>query len=349
MRARWLVLAILGSSTANAEPAELSIWYRSSEACPTAEAFFERLSQLGRRARLAGAGDNIDFVVTLGGAGDGSFGRLERQAESGTIAIREVQAPKCEEVAEALALSLDLALAPMQAPAAGPQPPPPVAPAPATTASLPATASPTVANDDDPPPPAAPPVEDTDAGPAVGAQALILTGIAPNAMFGGALSVELALPFGMSARLSGYAGWGQSTVEKGDLEHQLIAARLEGCSPRLGWSAWELGVCLGVDAGLLRAEYSGPSGSTDSGPWGAATVLGRAGFRASPAFTIEAQAGALLPWVRYETGDPEGDVLAEGDAVVVTAGVGVSYRFGAHAEPEKWARSQGSTLRPLGR
>jgi len=380
MRARWLVLAILGSSTASAEPSDLSIWYRSSDGCPTADAFVERLNQLGRHTSLAGAGDKIDFVVTLGSADGGSFGRLERQAERGTIAIREVAAPKCEEVAEALALSLDLAIGPMQAPAEEILPPPPAAPAPpaealpaapalpaepalpaappalAVTAASAATAplavpQPAAATgiDDRPQAAAPPPDEDTRGAAAVGAQALLLTGLAPNAMFGGAVSGELALPLGMSARLSGYTAWDQSAIAGAELEHQLFAARLEACSPRLSWSDWVLAGCLGVDGGLLRAAYSGSTGSTDSGPWGAATLLGRAGLRVSVAFTVEAQLGLMLPWVRYQIGDPEGAALARSEAVLATAGLGVSYAFGVRSESEKSARSQVSAPQTAGR
>src|SRR5688572_25256353 len=125
VRGRWALVAILLSAGAGAEPAAsaTSIWYRSSDGCPDGAAFLERLEQLGRSARLADAGDPIDFVVTLGSKDGGSFGRLERQTERGTVAIRQVEAPACVEVADALALSLDLALDPGQAVGAPPSAP----------------------------------------------------------------------------------------------------------------------------------------------------------------------------------------------------------------------------------
>lgn len=366
MQTRWLVLAIVGASVANAEPGqpepgelgELSIWYRSSDRCPTGAVFLERLGRLGRHGRLARAGDHIDFVVTLDSTESSSFGRLERQAERGTIAIREVEAPKCEEVAEALALSLDLALDPTQAPdAAGGIPAatqvsqPAAAAIAATPDSAPPRQSPSVANVDNlsVSEATAPPASTTDGTAAVGVHALLLTGIAPSTMFGGAVFGELALPLGMSARLTGYGAWAASTVKAAELDHQLFAARLEGCSPRLSLSDLRLAGCVAVDGGLVGADYSGPTGSSDSGPWGAATLLGRAGWRASGPLIVELQAGVMLPWVRYETGDPEGTPLASGDAVVVTAGVGVSYAFGAESKPEKSARSQVSPAQTAGR
>jgi hypothetical protein len=90
----------------------VSIWYRTSEGCPSGDDFVQRLADLGRAAHLADAGDHIDFVVTLGVGTPKSSGRLERQTTGGTVAIRDVEAENCSQVSEALALSLDLALGP---------------------------------------------------------------------------------------------------------------------------------------------------------------------------------------------------------------------------------------------
>jgi hypothetical protein len=56
----------------------------------------------------------VDFVVTVAHAAEQSSGRLERQTELGTMAIREISAGRCDEVVEGLALSLDLALDPIE-------------------------------------------------------------------------------------------------------------------------------------------------------------------------------------------------------------------------------------------
>lgn len=67
----------------------------------------------GRAAvRLAKAGDHIDFVVTLVADEADVVGRLERQTQSGTVAIRELRDKECARVADAIALSLALALDP---------------------------------------------------------------------------------------------------------------------------------------------------------------------------------------------------------------------------------------------
>jgi hypothetical protein len=45
--------------------------------------------------KLAGAGDHVDFLVTLVDSGTETVGRLERQTRAGTIAIRELRDPSC--------------------------------------------------------------------------------------------------------------------------------------------------------------------------------------------------------------------------------------------------------------
>lgn len=60
----WGGLVVVGLGVA--QPTPISIWYRSTEACPSGEQFISRLRELGRDAQLAGVGDAIDFVVTLG-------------------------------------------------------------------------------------------------------------------------------------------------------------------------------------------------------------------------------------------------------------------------------------------
>src|SRR6188768_1830901 len=105
-----LLLAFARSGLAETQPP--SVWYRASEACPNGAQFLDKLAESSRRARLAQAGDHIDFVVTLLADGKETVGRLERQTNSGTVAIRELRDETCERVADALALSLGLALAP---------------------------------------------------------------------------------------------------------------------------------------------------------------------------------------------------------------------------------------------
>src|SRR5688572_33116234 len=115
----WSIAALGfgGAPAAAAEPArtagaEVSIWFRSSEGCPNGPGFLAKLAQRSTQARLAQVGDRIDFVVTLGSEEGVASGRLERQTDSGTVAIRDIHGPSCEVVPEALAFTLALTAAP---------------------------------------------------------------------------------------------------------------------------------------------------------------------------------------------------------------------------------------------
>jgi hypothetical protein len=106
-------LALLIGVPCRAEPASVAVvWYRGAEGCPDAAEFLSRLGARATLARVAEAGDYIDFVVTLVTSEQRSTGRIERQTHSGTVAIQEIGDTECSRVADALALSLSLALDP---------------------------------------------------------------------------------------------------------------------------------------------------------------------------------------------------------------------------------------------
>src|SRR5690349_20229293 len=94
------------------EPRPIFIWYRNASGCPDGNAFVALLESRGVVARLAGVGDAIDFVVTLGNDADGARGLLERQTETRAVAIRRLDGGTCEQVADAIALSLVVANTP---------------------------------------------------------------------------------------------------------------------------------------------------------------------------------------------------------------------------------------------
>ena len=104
-----LTLARASAETSGeASPGALVLWYRATEGCPSGSEFLALVEKRHAKAGLAKIGDQIDFVVTLGEKDGGFAGRVERQTDRGTAAIREVAAPSCAAVAEALALSLAL-------------------------------------------------------------------------------------------------------------------------------------------------------------------------------------------------------------------------------------------------
>ncbi|HEX7452962.1 MAG TPA: hypothetical protein VF294_11780, partial [Polyangiaceae bacterium] len=158
MRVRGLFAGVVGllalvarSEVAAAEPPHLAaVWYRAAAECPAGQDFLAKIDG-ATRAHLAQAGDHIDFVVTLLTSGNETVGRLERQTDGGTVAIRELRDATCERVADGLALSLGLALDPTQpsAPAdANAQAPaglqPEAAPVPPVESAAPPSAAPVI-------------------------------------------------------------------------------------------------------------------------------------------------------------------------------------------------------------
>jgi hypothetical protein len=311
-RGRWLgrALALLAAlaSPAPAQAREvpaprreppLRIWYRSTDGCPDGAAFVGLLARLGRAGSLAGVGDRVDFVVTVAFGPGQSSGRLERQSSEGTVAIRDVAAARCSEVADALALSLDLALDP-SAPAS--EAPAPEAPAPEAPALAPSGAWQT----------------------RLGAQGQLFSGVAGAVLPGAALFVDLRrMAPGLATRLS---LWGARGTQGGAIELRfgLLGSRLEAC-----W-AWPLGPlavspCLGTELGFLVAEGTGAGGRSDSGVWSSGVAHARAAWPLSAAVALEAQAGIVLPFVRYRFDALTGGEVASSTALGAEAALGVSF------------------------
>jgi hypothetical protein len=325
------VLAALEASIAHAQsPPVPTVWYRASEACPTADAFLARLRERGVEGRIAGVGDRVDFVVTLGGSAEGHAGRLERQTDAGTVAVRELSAPTCAEVAEGIALGLALAFDPRSATSSTPAPAPAVGEPPPAAVVPPPVPAPSVGRDR-PPQPAPAPASASHAW-AAGAHASVVTGVAPGALIGGALFVERAwrrpgvvspsLRLGVGGLLS------SSEVPAGDVAVRVGALRLEGCPLELSLGPAALRPCASAEAGVLSAEGSGPKGLAETRFWGAGAAHARFSWAPVPALAVEAQLGVVVPFSRYslERADPP-EVLHRADIVAVAAGIGAAYRW----------------------
>ena len=303
-----LPLALAASARADVPGASgataLRVWYRSSEGCPDGIAFIERLARLGRSASLASVGDRVDFVVTLAHTPEQSRGRLERQSDERTVAIRDVESVSCDEVADALALSLELSLQP---------------------ASEAATAEPAAATS------AAPASNASNEGSDdwklwLGAQGRFETGLAGAALPGVALFAELApAASGPSVRLSLRGAQTVHELET-ELTLTLVAARPEACM-RWGSAALHVGPCAGIDVGVVFAQTSGVQGDSDSGLWSSATGLVRGHWQIGRAVSLEAQVGAIVPFVRYRFDTRSGSQVADSAAVGVDAALGASFLF----------------------
>jgi hypothetical protein len=238
-------------------------------------------------------------------------GRLERQTDRGTVAIRELRDATCERVADGLALSLGLALDPKQpsvAPEANVPGPSNLEPAEAPVAPVESAAPPSAA-------PAATVPAAVVAVPApapseqpakvknrrawwLGLNAGLLSGPATRPMPRATAFVDLerALPSvanNLGLRLATVGALGSSKTELGTVQRWVLGGRVEVSPWRLGAGRIALRPCLAFELGLSGASSSQASGVNDQSPW------------AAPGAGVRLSVG-LLPHVRLEVG---GEVL----------------------------------------
>jgi hypothetical protein len=301
------------------------VWFRSSEGCPNGSEFLTKLGERAPLARLAGAGDHVDFVVTLTATERETVGRLERQTLSGAVAIREIADTDCARVADAVAFSLALALTPAaepSAPAAEPTPAPP--PPEPTPPSPPPNSMPT-----SPPPPQAvtPPEPEAplrgQVAPAewlVGVEGGVITGVAPRALAQahGFVERDGVLWSGSSLRLGAEGAFGSSPTAVGRVLSWIVGARVEACPVSLGGSQASLAPCAAVDLGATGASAS----RGGFGPWAALGALGRGRFWVTRSLALQARAAAVFPLIRY-------DLYGHSLALYRTAPVGFEASLGA--------------------
>jgi hypothetical protein len=309
-RALWCGFALASAALAAASPARgetepVRIWYRSSDGCPDGAGFIDLLQRLGRRGTLATVGDRVDFVVTVASAVAQSNGRLERQSRERTVTIRDVAAESCDEVAHALALSLDLAVQP-----------------------TPTNASPTALNALEQPPTATAhksvPLGARPLGARrLGAQGTALTGLAHTVLAGASAFLDWRADPHWSTRAGVGAAWGERSTDV-DLRLALWGARVEGCWV---WAlrSLSLGPCAGVGAGWLFASGQGGIGRHDAGFWGELVGHARLAGHLSSGIDVEAQVGALVPWVRYRFDDAGGSAVSRSARVGAQAALGLSF------------------------
>ena len=326
------VLTYAASARAEGEPA---IWYRASEACPPGPEFLAKLADGHAKARLAGAGDHIDFVVTLLSSAGQTVGRLERQTNGGAIAIRELRDATCDRVADALALSLALALDPTLT-ATEPSAPQAAEPAPSPAAEVAPAEVPAVA-------PAAPSSSPRRASAAVvtavlpapiptasrwfiGAHGGFLSGLAvlPMPFAQVFADVDHALPAvsaDASFRFALLGGLGSTSTNIGSIERWVLAGRAEACPVRWGSARFGVRPCAAFEVGATGASLTGHDAA---GAWFAPGAELRASFALLPRLRLEAGGGAVLPLSRNELF--AGSISLYRDAIIGFRGsLGVSF------------------------
>jgi len=331
VRAQEAAGAVSGGDSGTPAAGPMSVWYRSSADCPDAAKFLERVKSRGTNAELAGVGDAVDFVVTVGTSNGTSAGRLERQTARGTIAIRELSAPSCEEVAEALALSLALsaqerssATPISSAPEATPTPAPsPVAvPAPSAARTSP--------SETDERPQARNPSAVALSQWLLGAQGIFATGIAPNAALGfgafGEYQVSKQDFGGPSVRVSAIAARSDSETASGDLRASVITGRIDACPWALAGPSFRAAPCAAVELGPAFLESREPGGKADTRLWVSGLGLVRLSWLAGR-WAIEAQAAAVVPFTHYRLTLDGSEITYETPALAFQAALGAGFRL----------------------
>jgi hypothetical protein len=320
-----------------------SIWYRSSEGCPDGSAFVARLHGSAEGARLATAGDRIDFVVTLGVKEGHAFGRLERQTSEGRVAIRELDASRCDEVADAIALTLTLTLAPQTTPALGssptnsspvaeapePQPVPPTEAPPASVEAKTNVAAPTraaaaasTANSHEEPTKTA---ADGTSRWRLGADVTVAKGSLPDLLPGLRLFLELRTdaPWrGSSARVAAFLTKRAPTTDP-NVDVLLAGGRLEVSPVALFGPVVELVPSVALDLGWVRAQGTTSTGLTDSGIWAAVSATARGVWHVNRTLSLEAELGPSVPFTSYELVDADtGATIHHTEVVGFSAAIG---------------------------
>lgn len=301
-----------------------TVWFRSSEGCPTGEQFIARVATQQRPVRLARAGDRVDFVVTLSKSSETATGRLERQTSSGTIAISDIRDPNCATVGEALALSLGLSLAPEQpasprregptnvasTPTAAVQTP---APAPSSASArgekpsqLHASKKPVSSSNNAAPPEVAAAAASQPSARALTPWALGVLGegafgLNPHAIWGGYVFLERrgdeSSPW--LARAGVAVHHGSEPDARGSVEQWLISSRMSGCPLSWHTRSWYFAPCVELDLGVITAGGGSATGKQATAFWGTVGAAARLGLRLN-AVELQAQAAARATINPYE-------------------------------------------------
>ena len=345
------VLMFLLTGRASAEtskPGPAVLWYRSTEGCPDGSSFMTRMGERSSQVRLAQAGDHVDFVVTLNASSDGAHGRLERETERGTVAIREMDDPSCERVADVVALNLSLALDPGGA--AGetegePSPAPTEEASPKQVRPMPTSVSPPVPSSTETskakeengtamasavPLPAEANEEPStarDVSVRAGVQLGFVAFVFPAVLGRGAVFGELGgigrswLPE-LTLRLAAFGAFGVAETELGTVQQALWGGRVEVCPIGLRMRRLALRPCAAFELGQLLAVRA----FRDSALWSAVALGTRGAWAVAGPISLEAELGALLPLARYEV-TAGSTRLYHSSVLGMSAGFGVSLDF----------------------
>lgn len=326
-----LLLGLLPLRALGGENPTVRLDYRAPSSCPDARAFEAEVRARLRQSRIAEpdeAATTLRILVTE----DDARATARLFVGASPHATRELSASSCDELIEAMALVTAMAIEapreePLPSPSASPQPLPEPALAPAPIAK----AAPRPL----PPPPSnqtAPPSRHT-ARIRLGLRAALQSALAPEPLLGGQL--VLGWEHSAALELRAFASWLEGAAidaGPGRARFRLLGGGAEACGALVRpASAFDIGPCLGVEAGALRGEGLSGGSITEAYAatrlWGAGRALGRLQWRPGRLAT-ELAGGAVIPLVRqsfvFEAPDT---VIHETPALGWTLAAGASVSF----------------------
>jgi hypothetical protein len=333
-------LDVCAQPSARAETEPISTQYHPSAGCPEEAAFFAEVQARTARARRAVAGERArTFTIELmpekaaeeSTAPPGTLGRLTIQEIGGSIAVREVRAPRCAEAASAISVIMAVAIDPQAStqPIAAARPPPPAPSQPGTPAH--GVRSNEMARSEHPPPDRAAPATWR---VGLGMNLFLVTAVAPDPLLGPAGFVELSRRassiWAPSARLTLLRG--SSTPASTDIGTALFtwtAGRLEACPlrwpPRFPLVARP---CALLELGELEGKGTDTvDPASESRTWVAAGALGRIEASLADAVAVGFELGATVPLRRYRFYFGPNTTVFEVPRVGASAGAGLAVRF----------------------
>jgi hypothetical protein len=320
-----LAMAPLLAEVVPSEPTPVRLRYDAPSGCPDEQAFFSAVQARTALARAAHEGETARaFRVHIALDAAGSVGELRSIDEGREGAGRRVEAPSCDEVAQALALTVALSVDPLASMAPRPPPPP--------TASAPPPA---------PPPPPPPVVKHAQpvAPPSASHLELALQGIVarelqPFVNAGGALSVAIGGPSegAWSPWLEVAVGQTRNDIfsRPSNADIALTFAALTLCPLRFGvLPRIDARLCGRGEGGIIAAHGRDvPTPHEITRTWWAAGVAGQGRWALSSRLALRLDVGLTVPLApRQFVIDEPPRPAAESASWVPFAGVGVAFRL----------------------
>ena len=292
LRCVWLVMAVLvwfaGAPPARADEEIVELRYAAPGGCPERDEIEAAIRARTPNVRIAAPARRV-FAITIEAVADGFHGTLVVDR----VADKELAAPRCDDLATALALVTALAIDP-------------------AASVLPRTS----------PRPAAPAWSfEADA------DGMVSAGVGPEALFAAVVEGRASLRGRYELETAAIAGRDSTSRDGAQAQFTWLAARFGVCRRWLGWGI-AADACGHLEAGAVRARAEMIVNQRDLVRlWLAAGVHGSARYPLSARIFGQLQLGVSLPFVRDRYLFAPDVELHETPSVTGWVALGVGVRF----------------------